>query len=256
MRIGAHIPGTDPLGEAAARGADAVQIFLSAPQSYKKPAARPDAEQLRAADLPIYVHAPYVMNPASTNPRIRHPSRKTLQQTLDAAAAIGAAGVVVHPGHVQEADEVDAGIDNWRTTVERLECEVPLLIENTAGGDHAMARYFDVLARLWDAVADHADVEIGLCLDTCHAFAAGEDLADAVARLHAITGRIDLVHLNDSKDEAGSARDRHERLGKGTIGEEVLLGVVRDAGCPVVLETPGDADDVAADIDWLRSRLA
>ena len=256
MRIGAHIPGTAPLDEASARGAEVVQLFLSAPQSYKKPAPREDAAALREADLPIYVHAPYIMNPASTNPRIRHPSRKTLQQTLDAAATIGAAGVVVHPGHVQEAGEVDAGIDNWRKTVERLESDVPLLIENTAGGDHAMARYFDVLARLWEVIADASEVEIGFCLDTCHTFASGEDLGTAVERVRAITGRIDLVHLNDSKDEAGSSRDRHERLGKGTIPEQLLVGVVREADAPAVLETPGSAQDVTDDIAWIRSRVS
>ena len=91
---------------------------------------------------------------------------------------------------------------------------MPVLIENTAGGDHAMARRFDALARLWDAVGEF---DVGFCLDTCHAFAAGEELVDVVDRIKAITGRIDLVHLNDSRDEFGSARDRHANIGDGTI---------------------------------------
>ena len=84
---------------------------------------------------------------------------------------------------------------------------MPVLIENTAGGDSACARRFDALARLWDAVGDY---DVGLCLDTCHAHAGGEDLVDIVDRAKAITGRIDLIHANGSKDEFDSGRDRHE----------------------------------------------
>ena len=89
---------------------------------------------------------------------------------------------------------------------------MPIYLENTAGGDHAMARHFDTIGRLWDHIGDTG---IGFCLDTCHAWAAGEELVDAVERIMAITGRIDLVHCNDSKDEAGSGRDRHANLGTG-----------------------------------------
>jgi deoxyribonuclease-4 len=98
--IGAHTGNEEPLAESAARGADLVQLFLSNPQSWKKPAPRADAEELRASGLPIYVHAPYLMNLASPNNRIRIPSRKTLADAADAAASIGAAGLIVHGGHV------------------------------------------------------------------------------------------------------------------------------------------------------------
>jgi deoxyribonuclease-4 len=128
--------------------------------------------------------------------------------------------------------------------LEQLDTTVPLLLENTAGGDHAMARHFDVLARLWDHIAPFG---VGFCLDTCHAHAAGEDVITSAERILAITGRIDLVHCNDSKDGHGSGRDRHENLGKGTISPEVLAEVVRVANAPCVVETPaeGQADDVA-----------
>ena len=89
-----------------------------------------------------------------------------------------------------------------------------MLIENTAGGDGAMARSLEAIARLWEAVTDGSKDgggEVGFCLDTCHANAAGEDLADIVDRVKAITGRIDLVHCNNSRDEFGSGRDRHAR---------------------------------------------
>ncbi len=92
-----------------------------------------------------------------------------------------------------------------------------MLIENTAGGDGAMARSFDAIARLWDAVAGDADGNVGFCLDTCHAYSSGEDLAGIVDRIKAITGRIDLIHCNNSRDEFGSGRDRHAPLESGQI---------------------------------------
>jgi deoxyribonuclease-4 len=242
--IGSHVPPDDPLATAAAEGADLVQIFLGDPQSWKAPKPRADAERLRASGIPIYVHAPYLVNVASPNNRIRIPSRKILQQTCDAAAGIAATAVIVHGGHVTDDDEPGAGFDRWRKALEQLETDVPVLLENTAGGDHAMARHFDTIGRLWERIGD---LNIGFCLDTCHAWAAGEGLVDAVDRILAITGRIDLVHCNDSKDEAGSGRDRHANLGTGTIDPELLVAVVNAAGAPVVCETAdeGRKDDIA-----------
>lgn len=251
MRIGFHVPGDDPLEQAEARGVDCVQFFLSNPQSFKAPLPRADADRLRAAEIPLYVHAPYLINVATGNNRVRIPSRKILQDTCDAAAAIGATAVIVHGGHVDADTPVEDGFANWRKALERVETDVPVYIENTAGGDHAMARHFDVLARLWE-VLDGLDV--GFCLDTCHAHAAGEEMLDAVDRIMATVGRIDLVHANDSKDAAGSGRDRHEHLGAGKMDLEALIEVVRVAGAPVVCETP--LDGVAADVKLLQEELA
>ena len=131
-----------------------------------------------------------------------------------------------------------------------LESDVPVYLENTAGGDHALARHFDVIARLWDRIGDHG---LGFCLDTCHTHAAGEEVVGAAERMLAITGRIDLVHANDSKDDAGSGRDRHQHLGKGQVDLDALVEVVRSAGAPVICETP--ATGVAADIELLRTTL-
>ena len=118
-----------------------------------QPKPREDAEQLRAAALPIYVHAPYLINVASPNNRVRIPSRTILQQTCDAAADIGAVAVIVHGGHVT-ADDTDtqAGFVRWRKALDQLETTVPVYLENTAGGDHAMARHFDTIAQ---AVGPH-----------------------------------------------------------------------------------------------------
>ena len=96
---------------------------------------------------------------------------------------------------------------------------------------------------------------VGFCLDTCHAHAGGNALETVVDDVHAITGRIDLVHCNDSRDEFDSGADRHANLGQGRIDPDLLAAVVRDAGAPVMLETPGGAAEHADDIAWLRERL-
>jgi deoxyribonuclease IV len=257
MRIGAHVESGDPLAEAAARNADVVQFFLTDPQSFKAPQPRADAEALRASGVQTFVHAPYLVNVATTNNRIRIPSRKLMQQHADAAAALGASGLIVHGGHVGVNDDVAVGIANWRKALEQYKDNgVQILIENTAGGDNAIARRFDVLARLWDAVGEFG---VGFCLDTCHAHAGGEDLLGIVDRVKAITGRIDLIHANGSKDPFDSGRDRHDNLlGKdepGMIDPKLVAAVVKAADAPVVVETPGGAAGQGADIAYLRDNV-
>jgi deoxyribonuclease IV len=262
-RIGAHFHVADPLAEATAIGADAAQFFLGDPQGWKgpvipggDPAAIRDA--YAAADVDIYIHAPYVINVATSNNRIRIPSRKLLDQQLKAAASIGAKGLIVHGGLVNAGVDPADGLENWRKAVERIERPLPMLIENTAGGDGAMARSLDAIGRLWEAVAGAAaaaDGDVGFCLDTCHANSAGIELADVVDRIKAITGRIDLVHCNNSRDEFGSGRDRHANITSGTIDPALLLGVVRAAGAPVICETPDEDGSLAADVSWLKRHL-
>jgi deoxyribonuclease-4 len=255
MRIGAHVDPTDPLAEAAARDAEVVQFFLADPQGWTAPKPRADADRLRDAEVDVYIHAPYVINVATLNNRIRIPSRKLLLTHATAAATVGAKALIVHGGHVNKGDDLAVGFDNWRKTfayaAEAGGLATPVLIENTAGGDNACARRFDALAQLWDAIGEF---DVGFCLDTCHAHAAGEDLLDIVDRVKAITGRIDLIHANDSKDAFDSGRDRHDNLGHGRIDPELVVAVVSAAGAPVVVETPG-VEGQAADIAFLRDRL-
>lgn len=250
MLIGAHVAPSDPLAVAAAIGADCVQIFLGNPQSWKKPAPRADAEDLRTSALPVYVHAPYLVNVASAESRIRIPSRKILQQTCDAAAEVGAAAVIVHGGTVTGDEPVAEGYGRWRKALQQLDSQVPVLIENTAGGDNSVARQVDSIRQLWDAVGDLGP---GFCMDTCHSWSAGLDLAASTEELLAITGRIDLVHCNDSRDAQGSSRDRHETLTKGRIPAEDILAALRLADAPIVCETPDDG--IASDIAWLREHV-
>jgi deoxyribonuclease-4 len=256
MRIGAHVDQVNPLDNARAREAEVVQFFLGDPQGWKKPVLPEGVEAVQDSDVDVYVHAPYVVNVATSNNRIRIPSRKILQQQLEAAASIGAKALIVHGGHVLRDDDPETGFENWRKVFERLDCPIPVYIENTAGGGNAMARKFDRIARLWEVLSGvpGLDANLGFCLDTCHAHAAGEELIDAVDRIKAITGRIDLVHCNDSRDTFGSGADRHANLGSGTIDTELILGIVRAAGAPVVVETPSDGQ--AADIAWLRTHLS
>jgi deoxyribonuclease IV len=254
VHVGAREDDADPIDEAARSGADGVQIFLADPQGWKAPKPHPHAAELLVTNLQIYVHAPYVLNVATTNNRIRIPSRKLLGQHATAAAALGAKGLIVHGGHVTADADPAVGFDNWRKVFERQQQEggfpLPILIENTAGGDKAMARHLEAIARLWDAVGEFG---AGFVLDTCHAHASGIDLATAVTDVKAITGRIDLVHCNNSRDEAGSGRDRHAPLADGEIPTEVLIDVVLAAGAPVILETPGGPDERAGEIKLLRA---
>jgi deoxyribonuclease-4 len=253
--FGAHVDSADPLRHAGEVGAEAIQLFLADPQGWRKPEPHPHADALRDGGVPVYVHAPYLVNLASTNNKIRIPSRKILAQHAEAAAALGACGLIVHGGHVTAKDDPATGVDNWRKAMERAHAEggfgLPILLENTAGGDNAMARRFDQLARLWDVVGEFG---IGFVLDTCHAHSAGEDLADVVTRVKAITGRIDLVHANNSRDEFGSGADRHANLEAGTIDAEVIAAICRDAGCDVIVETP--AEGQSGDLAFLRKHLS
>jgi deoxyribonuclease-4 len=254
MRVGAHVDSAKPLAAAEACGAEVIQFFLTDPQSYAAPQPRADADDLRAASVDIYIHSPYRLNVATTNNRIRIPSRKLLLQHAQAAAELGAKGLIVHGGHVDRGGDLDAGFTNWRKTFAYAEenggFPLPILIENTAGGDNACARRFDALARLWDAIGEYG---AGFCLDTCHAHAGGEELLGIVDRVKAITGRVDLIHANDSKDTFDSGADRHDNIGRGQIEPELIVAVLKAAGAPAVVETP--AAGHAADITLLREGL-
>lgn len=231
-------------------GAECIQMFVGPPQSWKKPPPRPDEDELRASSIPIYVHAPYPINVASPNNRVRIPSRKILANTLDCAAAIGAAAVIVHGGHAE--DGIERGFRRWWKVFEEMgEPPVPILIENTAGGTNAMARHVDVLGELWEHLSEF---EVGFCFDTCHAHAAGEDLTDVVKRVLDVTGRIDLVHANSSRDEAGTGADRHANFSSGRVDVDAILEMVRAAGAPAVIcETPWKG--LGEDLDYLRANL-
>ena len=255
LAVGAHVGGDAPIDEAVSLGLQAAQIFLGDPQSWKAPVipggdAAALRDQAAAAGIAVYVHARYVINVATTNNKVRIPSRKMLQADVDAAASIGAAAVIVHGGHVTADDDPSVGYANWRKAVDQLDMKVPVYIENTAGGSHAMARRQESLKYLWDAVGDTG---VGFCLDTCHAHAGGIPMTGLADTVLGITGRIDLVHCNDSRDAFDSGADRHATLGQGHIDIEDIVACLRTAGAPVILETP--ATGLAGDLALLAARL-
>lgn len=256
IKVGSHVGSGDPITDAIALGINQIQIFCGDPQSFKGSTfPHPDGagglrEQALQAGIDIYVHARYVINVASTNNKVRIPSRKLLQTDVNAAFEIGAKGVIVHGGHVTADDEPQVGYDNWLKALTELDMKVPVFIENTAGGNHAMARRFEAIAGLWDTIGDTG---VGFCLDTCHAHAGGMAVSDVAERIIGITGGIDLIHCNDSRDEFDSGRDRHANLGNGSIAFDDIVNCIKTANAPVILETP--TDGVHADIEALNKAL-
>ena len=135
MNIGAHIPSKNAVEEIKLRKGDTFQIFISSPQMWKSPKPREDLEELQDYDGPIYVHAPYLINVATPNNKVRHPSRKLLKDTCKVAASFGAKGVIVHGGSVGEGGDIGVGYDNWRKAIEEhggvLKLEDSAPFENT-----------------------------------------------------------------------------------------------------------------------------
>jgi deoxyribonuclease-4 len=256
LPIGAHVGTDDPIGDAKSLGIEHIQVFLADPQSWKGSIFSDEngpEELKKAADqakIGIYVHARYIINVATTNNKVRIPSRKLLQTDVDAAAAVGAKAVIVHGGHVTDGDDPQAGVDNWVKALAQLDMKVPVYIENTAGGKNSMARRLESISRLWDAVGDTG---VGFCLDTCHAHAGGIDMGALADTILSVTGRIDLVHSNNSRDAFDSGADRHANLGSGEIELDNIINCLKTAKAPIVLETPSEG--VAEDISVLRAAL-
>jgi len=252
-RLGAHVGKNSLVEDLVVTGAAVAQVFLSSNRSWTPPRISEEF-RLAAAGVALYVHAPYLVNPASFDPVVRRRSRQALIEQTGAAAEVGALGVIVHGGHATGDGTVADGIDGWCEVLDGWESPVPLLVENTAGGGAAVARRFDDFRRLYDAIAGSGH-RIGVCLDTCHAWAGGEPLERSVERLRDFAGRIDLVHVNDSRDPFDSGRDRHENLGAGMIPFEEILAVVATAGCDAVVETPNGLEAMRRDLESLRAGL-
>lgn len=268
MLVGASVPSRDPLATAQSRGADVVQIHLSAPRNWRPPRRRDDAADLAAGGRVVSAHAPYLCNPASADEQVRARTVDSLQATLDEAERCGITGVVVHAGHAAGGGTMADALERWADVAEALASPVPLWIENTASGTTAPGRSPDdlgaLLARLrrTDAVSA-GRLGVGICLDTCHAWAGDPTCADdpgAYVRTIAVAcGGIDLLHVNDSRDQAGAGRDRHANLGDGCMGHEVLAAMVRtadDLGVSAALvETPSDDGGQDRDLALLRRWL-
>lgn len=264
MRIGCHVPAADPLGRATLVRADVIQLHLSAPRQWRAPKRRADADDLRSAAIVAGVHAPYLCNPASADALVRERTARVLQETLDEAARVGAAGVIVHAGHAAGGGDLDDAVTRWLEVAGRLRSEVPLLVENMATGQVSPGRRLADLERLFAALHG-ADLGVPIqgCLDTCHAFAGDpEAAADPVRWVEGFAAAarvLALVHVNDSAAPAGAGRDLHANLGDGEMGLGVLGTMVRTAarlGAPAaVLETPSEDGGHERDLATLRQLL-
>jgi deoxyribonuclease IV len=267
--VGAHVSVAGGLVRGTLRcvdqvSAEVIQVFVANPRGWAHPPANPDGDEaFRLAclerSLPVFVHAPYLINFASPSAETRHRSQVALEFSLRRGAAVGATGVVVHAGSAVGAPWADA-MDQVRAAVRPLlELGGPrLLIEPTAGGKGALAADLDSITAYLDALDDE---RVGLCIDTCHLHAAGHDLSSASAMRAVFTklakrvgaGRIGLLHVNDSRDPPDSRRDRHEAIGQGTIGLDAFAALFSTPalrGVPMVVETQDSGQ--AADIEALK----
>ncbi len=249
------------LTNADAIGAETIQVFVGNPRGWAASAGDPvvDAE-FRAANAAsgrrVFVHTPYLVNLGSPTPATYERSVTTVAHNLRRAVEIGAEGVVVHTGSCVDEGTVDAAMrqvrDGLMPVLDTLGDDGPwLLLEPTAGQGRSLCAGVDDLEPYLAALDAHPAV--GICLDTCHVFAAGAPLDEpggttaTVDRLVEIggPGRLRLVHANDSMDVRGAFKDRHQSLGDGHIGLgafEELFAHPATAGVPFVLETPGSRD--------------
>jgi deoxyribonuclease-4 len=247
-----------------------VQVYVGNSRGWALPAGDPDQDAAFRAGcvergIPAYIHASLLTNLGSPTPQTVERSVATLAHALERGAAIGATGVVFHAGSAVDPGHAAVAMRQVREALLPLldaaaEREGPkLLVEPSAGGGRSLASRVEHLEPYLDAVDWHP--WLGVCFDTCHAWAAGHDLAreggmtETLDALVTAVGadRLWLIHANDSRDPCGSTRDRHETIGKGAIGEAPfaeLLAHPATTGVPVIVETPtekhlGHADDIA-----------
>jgi deoxyribonuclease-4 len=273
--VGSHTKTSGGLAKAAlpyadAAGSEALQVYVSNSRGWALPPGDPRQDTLfrdgcGERGLPAYVHASLLVNLGSPTELTVQRSAQTLEHALRRGAAIGATAVVYHAGSAVDPAHYDKALHQLRETllplldVAAAEGLPRLLVEPSAGGGRSLASKVQDLEPYLAAVERHP--WLGVCFDTCHAWAAGHDLArpggmtETLDALVAAVGadRLQLIHANDSKDDCGSTRDRHETIGAGRIGTAPfaeLLAHPATAGVPVIVETPteehvGHAADIA-----------
>ncbi len=279
-RLGAHTPTSGGMAKrsiayAQEVKAEAIQVFASNPRGWAMPDANVEADKLfrdKALELDIetYVHAPFLINLGSPTVGTYENSVASTAYSLRRAREIGSKGAVIHTGSAVESDFVDKA---WKQikkgmmpVLNKLTDEDPwLLLEPTAGQGQSLVKKLDDLLHYFEALEWHP--KVGVCLDTCHVFAAGHDIAkkggmaetlDLLVKLVGIE-RIQLIHANDSMDVCGALKDRHQNLGDGEIGikpfEELLAHPVAQ-NAPLILETPGMEEKHGEEIALLSKMRA
>ena len=275
-RIGAHTPTTGGMAKrsieyAKTTGAEVIQVFASSPRMWAMPAPKPDLDEafkIKTAELDIetYVHAPFLINLGSPTEATYLNSLASTAYSLQRSAEIGALGVVIHTGSAVDVNHVKMA---WKQIHEgmmpilnALNDESPfLLLEPTAGQGQSLVKKLDDLAHYLEALEYHP--KVGICLDTCHVFAAGHDIAvkggmtKTIDLLIEIAGieRFKLIHANDSMDVCGALKDRHQNIGDGHIGIEPfaeLLAHPAVINVPLILETPGMEEKHTIEVALLK----
>jgi deoxyribonuclease-4 len=276
-RIGAHTPTSGGMAKrsidyAITTGAEVIQVFASNPRGWAPSAPNPEGDQafaLKAAELDIqsFVHAPFLINLGSPTTSVYENSIKATAHSLKRAKEIGAIGSVIHTGSAVDQDHLAKA---WQQIHEGMmpvlanltESDPWLLLEPTAGQGQSLVKELPDLTKYFDALEWHP--KVGVCLDTCHVFAAGHDIASAKGMKQTLdllvdlvgVERIKLIHANDSMDVCGALKDRHENIGKGHIGSEPFRTLINHpaiANAPLVLETPGMEPEHGAEIALLKS---
>ncbi|MEU7902344.1 deoxyribonuclease IV [Actinoplanes sp. NPDC049118] len=276
--VGSHTKTSGGLAKAAlpyvdAAGSEALQVYVSNSRGWALPPGDPKQDVLfrdgcGERGLPAYIHASLLVNLGSPTELTVERSVQTLEHALRRGAAIGATAVVYHAGSSVEEDLGGKALHRLREALLPLLDTAAarglprILVEPSAGGGRSLASKVQDLGPYLAALEHHP--WLGVCFDTCHAWAAGHDLArpggmtETLDALVATVGpdRLQLIHANDSKDECGSTRDRHETIGAGRIGTAPfaeLLAHPATAGVPVIVETPSkEHEGHAADIAVLK----
>ncbi len=279
--VGGHVPvagGLASVGLSYARelAAEAVQVFVANPRGWATPAGNPAQDELfragcEAGAIPAYVHAPYLINFGSHTEATVERSVESLRHSLRRGREIGALGVVVHTGSATGGRPREAAYAQVREHMLPLLDELThdddplLLLESTAGqGSSLCSRTWD-FGPYFDALDHHP--KLGICLDTCHVFAAGHDLAEPGGAKQTLDllvdtvgeGRLKLIHANDSKEGVGAHKDRHANIGQGHIGRDAFAELFSHPameGVPLIIETPGGKEGHAADVALLKELRA
>jgi deoxyribonuclease IV len=271
MEIGAHVSSSggihNAVDRAVAIGADSLQLFTQSPRMWRPtnhdPATFERFRERRAETGMggVLCHALYLCNLAAPNDEVYEKSVAAMRNTMEVACAIGADAVVFHVGsHLGSGFDhgLERAVPAMEQVLELCSDETWLLMENSAGTGGTIGRSIEELAALYERLDRHP--RLGLCLDSCHLYASGVDVADADAldacldEVDATIGldRLRALHVNDSATALGSNRDRHANIGEGILGEQlgVFLGNPRLQHLPAVIETAGpenhgpDADEV------------
>ena len=278
-RIGIHTStagGVETSAERAWRlGCNTFQIFSSSPRMWKPYDITPQQQEtmLRLRQQyglkPLVIHANYLINVAGTNPEILEKSVTALRAELERAIALRAEYVVLHPGSFRDCGR-EEGIRNASEAIARAtdglkmsEHGTTLLIENTAGSEFSLGSSFESVAELIAALARH--IPVACCIDTCHTHVRGYDLVseegyeETMRQLDGTVGfnNVRVWHCNDAKAARGSKLDRHENIGKGTIGKEAFARLLHDPRhqhAAFILETPVDEPlDDLRNVEALKS---